>query len=152
MDNWNIPEFYGDHKIVLMVRDPWALFCYWEISPDEEKKIIEKRDFNKSEKVLRLKEIKDRDDAEEIIAQYDIPIWERKRYLNTGKSGGKWQVDIGIIQDDGEYFNLVSSNIVESPRNMESENAGKHDVENKKYAAKWTSSLGISSEHLRNNN
>ena len=39
-----LPSAYGDNKIVLMVRDPWWLYAYWEISAakhDEVKRQME---------------------------------------------------------------------------------------------------------------
>ena len=31
--SFRFPAGYGDNKIVLLVRDPWWIFTYWEISP-----------------------------------------------------------------------------------------------------------------------
>ena len=33
---------YGDQKIVILVRDPWWIFAYWEIRREREKEIIGK--------------------------------------------------------------------------------------------------------------
>ena len=39
---FDVPEYYGDNKITLMVRDPWTIFSYWETSDDVENKIKDK--------------------------------------------------------------------------------------------------------------
>ena len=37
----NLPENYGDNKIVVMVRDPWTIYTYWEINKEIESKVRE---------------------------------------------------------------------------------------------------------------
>ena len=32
-ESFQIPTGYGDHRIVLMVKDPWWVYAYWEVQP-----------------------------------------------------------------------------------------------------------------------
>ena len=39
---FKLPSGYGDNKIVLLARDPWWIFAYWEILKDKKEAVIEK--------------------------------------------------------------------------------------------------------------
>ena len=38
-EQFSIPTSYGEDRIVLMVKDPWWLFAYWEIQPGTERTV-----------------------------------------------------------------------------------------------------------------
>ena len=37
---FRFPPGYGDNKIVILVRDPWWIFTYWEIRQDKEQDVL----------------------------------------------------------------------------------------------------------------
>jgi hypothetical protein len=119
--SYDLPSSYDDNKIVLMVRDPWTIFSYWETRKDVEDRVrneIAERGLEAEKSVLRVYDMTiDKGDLESQIAfSFELRGWVDKWYVNTGASGKKWMVDIGILCTNGEFFCLARSNMVETPR------------------------------------
>lgn len=128
--DWSIPEDYGDNKIVIMVRDPWTLFAYWEISAAMEESIkdeIRRRGFNSSKRSLRVFEPSN-EDATGPLIQYNLMEHDTSRYVHTGRAGGRWQAEIARVTDTGEVFSIARSNIVETPQHKISELTEKDEM------------------------
>jgi len=116
---FDIPSGYGDNKIVLMVRDPWALFTYWEISKDVEDAVkdkISRRGLTPAKSVLRVYDVTDDPASSTPDQEFELKNWASNWYIHTGATGRKWLVDIGITTTTGEFFCLARSNVVASPR------------------------------------
>ncbi len=115
-----IPSGYGDNKIVLMVRDPWTLYAYWEIRKDVEDRVREdmrKKGLAASASILRVYDATEGDpDANpRIVSDFELKDWANNWYVHVGDAGRRWMVDIGILCASGEFFRLARSNIVEAP-------------------------------------
>ncbi|MCX5656757.1 MAG: DUF4912 domain-containing protein [Candidatus Omnitrophica bacterium] len=116
------PKGYGDNHIVLMVRDPWWLYSYWEINSkklDEIRKKIGSEIFNHSKTVLRVYDVTDiifnGNNAHsyfDITLHSDADNW----YVDVGKPNRSWCVDIGLLTPDNKFFMLARSNVVKTPR------------------------------------
>lgn len=167
--NSNIPHHYGDTKIVLMVRDPWTMFSYWEISPAFEeniKGIIAERGLTPLKSVLRIYEANSKE--ENVSHEFELKDWADSWYIHLDTAGKEWVADIGIMCTDGEFFRLARSNSVKTPPHavsdvldaewmcisdlygkMMSEDLGRSSMELKetieRYLHKWLSSGGVSS-------
>ena len=37
---FELPASYGDDKIALLVRDPWWVYAYWEVTPERERQVV----------------------------------------------------------------------------------------------------------------
>ena len=175
LTNINIPQSYGDNKIVLMVRDPWTIFSYWEIRKNVEDEISERirqKGLAPSKSVLRMYEV---EGAEQelnmrIFCEYDLNNWISSWYVHTDQAGKKWMAEVGIIADNGEFFCLARSNMVTTPSHVisdvldaewmcskdiynemlsSSQDVGKSSLDLtgslERYLRKWLSSGGISS-------
>lgn len=109
---FDFPGGYGDNKITALVRDPYWLYFYWEISlykVDELRKQAGEEAFSCSRQTLRL---------------YDTASWQ---YSDTDVGGaGNWYVrvpapnrsycgEIGFKLPDGRFLVAARSNIVTTP-------------------------------------
>jgi hypothetical protein len=125
-DSFGIPSGYNDNKVVLMVRDPWTIYSYWEINKDTEARVrerIKKAGLVPSKSVLRVYEVSGEGSGENKRAAYDFELknWANSWYVHAGGDGRKWMVEIGIFCSSGDFFCLAGSNVVQTPRYSMSE-------------------------------
>lgn len=115
------PVSYADNRLVMMVRDPWMVFTYWEVAPGHEflvKKAIEEGGSRPARYVLRVYDVTER------AFEGDIP----QRYFDINIDGlvgnwyvhveplRSWQSEIGILAENGGFFCLARSNVVSTSR------------------------------------
>lgn len=115
--SFRIPHQYGDNKIVLMVRDPWTIYSYWETSKDVEgrtKEEIQRRGLEAEKSILRVYEIIP-GGRQKITFDFDLRGWANSWYVHTGSSGKEWVAEVGIICKNGEFFSIARSNSVRTP-------------------------------------
>ena len=107
---FTFPPGYGDNRIVILARDPWWIFAYWEIRRDDLSRYI-----------LRVYDVTDKKFTPASAganSHFDIELncpatnW----YINVGSPDRSWAVDIGISDKDGKFRTLARSNIVRTPR------------------------------------
>lgn len=115
-----LPQNYGDTKIVLLPRDPYWAFSYWEISEDTKSKLKKQWGQNAlSRLVLRVYDVTDiRFDGTNAHRFFDIHINESADnwYVNVPDVNRNWCVDLGIILADGRFIMIARSNVVKMPR------------------------------------
>ena len=114
-----LPKKYGDNKIVLMIRDPYTLFTYWEINDEQINKIkleIKKRNLSIKNIIIRLYKI-GKDNSLSIFDDYVLDLDMDHYYINDLIPGYKWIIDIGILTNDKSFFSLSKSNVVQTPLN-----------------------------------
>ncbi|MFH1847050.1 MAG: DUF4912 domain-containing protein [Candidatus Omnitrophota bacterium] len=116
----NVPAGYGDNKIVLMARDPWTLYAYWEIREDVEtglKRGIVDRGLVPQKSILRLYDITKNVEVSsaKITRELELKNFSRSWYINGLSAERHWLLDIGIVCTTGEFFCLARSNVVCSP-------------------------------------
>ncbi len=122
MRRFNFPQGYGDQKIVILVRDPWWIFAYWEIRPEREKEIIGKIKSDGDlpvKTILRVYDVTDINfNGKNAHSYFDIELkglastW----YINVGSPDKSWIVDIGIVTKKGSFYLLARSNTIKTPR------------------------------------
>ena len=111
----NIPEGYGDHKIVIQVRDPWTLYSYWELDPDrveKKEKQLTKRGLVITKRVLRIQE----GSHYPTLIRQDVELTEKSSqiYLQV-EHDRSYSIDIGMVCDDTLFYPLAKSNQVRTP-------------------------------------
>ncbi len=130
---FDLPRGYGDNKIVLMVRDPWTFFSYWEINRQAEDKVrneISKKKLTAVKTVLRVYELpqeKHNADNPEKIFDIELKDLADSWYIHMEESGKECLVDIGILCAGGDFFVLSRSNIVQAPLGKMQEESGVED-------------------------
>lgn len=113
-----VPDNYGLDRLVVQVRDPQWLFCYWELHGP---KLIELRAqrgqsyLDACAWVLRLYRINE-GCAVDMEIEPAIGNW----YINVGRTG-KYQLELGLLSPEGEWVSLLVSQIVETPAQGPSE-------------------------------
>lgn len=117
---FELPQNYGDNKIVLMARDPWTLYAYWEIEKDVEDSVrgkIRQEHLTALKNILRVYEITDENEPQgvKIVSDFELKDWTNNWYIHTKNPGQKCMASIGIVCTTGEFFPLVQSNRVKTP-------------------------------------
>ncbi len=119
---FRFPQGYGDNKIVLLARDPWWVFTYWEIRKDREEDIVRKMESegdSPAKSVLRVYDITNINfNGKNAHSFFDIELkgLANSWYVNVGSPDRSWIVDIGIISKKGNFYLLARSNVIKTPR------------------------------------
>jgi hypothetical protein len=115
----DLPTSYGDTKIVLLPRDPWWCFAYWEIGEQTKQEI--RSIYGENVKyVIRVYDVTNvvNFDGKNANKYFDIEINPAANnwYINVGEPNRSWCVDLGLITSDGKFVVITRSNIVTMPR------------------------------------
>ncbi|MHB1418506.1 MAG: DUF4912 domain-containing protein [Bacillota bacterium] len=124
-EEYFLPHEYGEDKVVLLVKDPYWLYAYWDISPHSWEEM--NRNYGQSVGVvsrplLRLYEV-----SSEIGATCELfqDIWlsdvATNWYINVGKPNCSFYVDMGRMLPDGTFIVFARSNVVTTPRDRMSD-------------------------------
>ena len=115
-----LPQGYGDERIVLMVRDPWWVFCYWEISRGKIRQGMEQMQQGRFLRgVLRLYDVTGVDfngSNAHFFKDQDIPFESPNCYLNVWEPNREYLVELGFLDEQGHFLALLRSNVVRTPR------------------------------------
>lgn len=119
---FSIPTGYGDNRIVLMVKDPWWLYAYWEIQPAVERSAraqLLPNEVAGLQTVLRVYDVTGRRYPDQPAHRFfDISLsgmavnW----YIKTDAPGRSFVVEIGLLTNTGRFLLLARSNMVTPPR------------------------------------
>jgi hypothetical protein len=129
----DLPSGYGKDRIVCMVRDPYWLHCYWELT----RKGIERaeaafgQDWHGAKPILRLLDVSSSDitsTSETIVRDIDIHGGVSNWYLDVQNPPRSYRVDVGYLSRSGQFYALARSNVVSTPR------AGMSDVIDENWA------------------
>ncbi len=115
---FEFPAGYGDNRIVLMVRDPHWLYCYWEVNDSRRSEIrqqIGDDAFYRSREFLR---VYDQDSGK----HHDIEVGAaRNWYVHVPAANRTYYVEIGFLTPDGRFIAAARSNNVTTPLDTMSE-------------------------------
>jgi len=117
----NLPTGYGKDRIVVMVRDPYWLHAYWELTHQ----IIQRaeaalgQDWHGAKPILRVVDVSAHDTtstSEAIVKEIEIHGGCQNWYVEVNQPPRSYRVDIGYLSRRGQFFVLARSNIVTTPR------------------------------------
>ena len=117
----DLPDRYGDCRIVCMVRDPYWIHTYWEIT-DERLKEAEEYfgdEWGQTRTVLRVHDVTKVDLVDgNSNGHFDIELSGNAMswYVNVNSPNTAFVVDIVRISPSGKEFILARSNVVMTPR------------------------------------
>ena len=123
----DVPVLYGDNRIVLLVRDPWWLHAYWEVSPQQVAKGKQALGLPPDapvKTVLRVYDITGREfNGRNANSFFDIELngMANNWYIHVGQPNASYCVDIGLISSQGKFYTLARSNSVTTPRDKMSD-------------------------------
>ena len=114
-----LPLSYGEDKLVLLVRDPWWLFTYWEVTPgrrEEAERELRHSGHRQWKTVLRVFDVT-QSSLSKSRSFFDIELnfYTDNWYVDVGLPDREWMAQIGLRTADGVFFALVTSNRVRTP-------------------------------------
>jgi hypothetical protein len=117
----DLPAGYGRDRIVVMVRDPYWLHAYWELTRNAIKRAEAAlgQDWHGARPILRLLDVSSQDttsSAEAIVRDIDIHGGCSNWYIDVGNPPRSFRVDIGYVSSHGQFYVLARSNVVVTPR------------------------------------
>jgi uncharacterized protein len=116
----NIPPDYNDTRIVLMVRDPYWLHTYWNTSQETREHISKMFfDWERIPLTLRIYDITNINfNGSNSNYYFDISINHNSNnwYIHVGGPDRSFCVDLGFLQENGNFYMITRSNIVTTPR------------------------------------
>ena len=113
-------ESAGKDRLILLVRDPYWLHAYWELTTQSIERVRAAMGpyWHTAQPVIRLLRINSDDKTNvERIHIRDIPIhggvtnW----YIDVPDPPDCFQVEVGYLGTNGKFFSLARSNTVETP-------------------------------------
>ncbi len=115
-----LPSGYGRDKMVLVVRDPWWLYTYWEVKDStwDKFKAELKDEFYRARRVLRVYDVSNINfNGSNANKFFDLEIREDASnwYIDVGSPGRSWCVEFGLLLRDGRFITILRSNVVETP-------------------------------------
>jgi len=121
-ENDYLPSNYGITRCVLLVRDPYWVYAYWEVEEghiDKIKRNISESQVATAKFVLRIYDVS-LVDFNGINANFffDIEpnIFTNSWHIKLFHDGGSFVGEIGLRTSDGRFFALSRSNYVQTPR------------------------------------
>ncbi|MFA5859911.1 MAG: DUF4912 domain-containing protein [Elusimicrobiota bacterium] len=118
----SLPSEYGETLMVVMARDPFWMFSYWEIANDkrdEFKKRFGDNVWFNSQLTLRVYDITDVEfNGSNAHSSFDVPINNHTDnwYINVNQANRDYILELGIKIHDGTFVPIVRSNMVMMPR------------------------------------
>ncbi len=114
------PQSYGQDKAVLMVRDPYWMHAYWEITSAKVgslKAQYGEQIISSSRLVLRLLDVNNATaEKPNGLSDLDIAGGTNNWYLQAPSADCSYCVEIGFLAPDGRFFLIARSNVVHTPR------------------------------------
>ncbi|HZT82869.1 MAG TPA: DUF4912 domain-containing protein [Gemmataceae bacterium] len=117
----DLPAGYGKDRIVVMVRDPYWLHAYWELTRQavQRAEAALGQEWHTARPILRLLDVSSHDTtstAESIVRDIDIHGGCNNWYIDVNNPPRSYRVDIGYLARSGRFYVLARSNVVSTPR------------------------------------
>jgi hypothetical protein len=115
-----IPAGYGETVLVLMVRDPWWVHAYWEVTGGVERAArsqLQPEEVAGLQSVLRVYDVTETEGAP-AARWFDIPLsgLATNWYIHVNAPNRSFVVELGLLTGAGRFLPLVRSNPVTTPR------------------------------------
>ena len=104
-------------RLVLLVRDPWWLYAYWEISPGDRERNRIGLPHGAPPLLLRVYDMGEGEEPSKTENYFDVTVitdvsgW----YVNVPRGGGHWRTALGYLDSMANFVTLCQSNIVTAP-------------------------------------
>ena len=121
-EQFSIPTSYGDDRIVLLVKDPWWLYAYWDIQSSTERAArgqLLPHEVAGLQSVLRVYDVTGVEyPAQPAQHSFDIGLsgLATNWYIHTNAPNRSFIVEIGLLTNSGRFLLLARSNRVTTPR------------------------------------
>ena len=110
---WVLPAAYGVDRIVLLPRDPYWLFTYWEMTPALSEGFFEKYGsaWHEGRGILRVYDNDAGGFQETEINLTETGSW----HMNVGSAAHLYHAELGKLLPDGRFVSILKSNTVRTP-------------------------------------
>jgi hypothetical protein len=105
-----LKQSYGDDRLVILPRDPWWVWIYWQLS---DATLGQARARGGRELVLRVFAL--HEGGESQLSEHRVPSDARGWYVNVPKPDTDHRAELGMYTEQGEYLMLLSSNTIQTP-------------------------------------
>ncbi len=117
----DLPAGYGRDRIVVMVRDPYWLHCYWELTRHAVRRAEDAlgQEWHTAKPILRVLDVSSHgttSTAEAVVRDIDIHGGCNNWYIDVNNPPRSYRVDIGYLSARGRFYVLARSNMVTTPR------------------------------------
>ena len=117
----DLPNGYARDRIVLMIRDPYWLHAYWEITSStiDRAQAALREEWHGAKPTLRVLDVTSEEttpNAESHVGDIEITGAADNWYINVSDPPRSFRVDIGYLTRGGKFFALAHSNVVRTPR------------------------------------
>src|SRR5438067_2077036 len=117
----DLPSGYGKDRVVVMVRDPYWLHAYWELTHQsiQRAEAALGQDWHGAKPILRLLDVSSHDTtstSESTLRDIDIHGGCNNWYIDVANPPRSYRVDIGYLAPSGRFYVLARSNVVTTPR------------------------------------
>lgn len=128
-----LPTGYGKDRIVLLVRDPYWLHTYWELTQQavQRAEAALGQDWHAAKPILRLLDVTANEttgNTERVVRDIEIHGGCNNWYIDVATPPRSFRVDVGYLTRGGRFYVLSRSNVVTTPR------AGISDVVDENWA------------------
>jgi hypothetical protein len=129
----DLPQGYGKDRIVAMVRDPYWIHTYWELTRQaiQRAEAALGQEWHSSKPILRILDVSSHDTSstsEAWVRDIDIHGGCNNWYIDVQNPPRAFRIDIGYLAKSGRFYVLARSNVVSTPR------AGVSDVIDENWA------------------
>jgi len=116
-----LPTGYGKDRIVCMVRDPYWLHCYWELTHQAIRRAEAAlgQNWHGAKPILRVLDVSSRDVSsmsESVVRDIDIHGGVNNWYIDVQNPPRSFRIDVGYLARNGQFYVLARSNVVSTPR------------------------------------
>jgi hypothetical protein len=116
-----LPAVYGVDRAVLVPRDPWWIFVFWEITPATHEAAIAALGAEASEarpmlRVYDVTFVDPRGSNTSLSFDVEVPDGVDSWYVNVGRPAASYCVEVGVRTASGRFLPLVRSNVGNTPR------------------------------------
>lgn len=106
-----LPTEYGRTMISAMVRDPERLFVYWEVSPEERRRLGLDAPGRENPLRIRLRDLSDLADGHE----FEVTDPVSSRYVEVPHAGRRYLLELGLVGGQKAFRVIASSGPVDVP-------------------------------------
>jgi len=112
-----LPYSYNETKLVLLARDPFWGYTYWDFSGESWKWAEDLCKWNPELRpILRIHNLKDQKQFD-----IDISLEAKNWYISFGKPNCEFEAELGLLGSDGKFYVIAKSNRICTPRNSPSD-------------------------------
>ncbi len=121
-ERYSLPQRYGADRLVLMARDPYWVYAYWEVTHEKYRNMYEKHlhDWGLSRPVLRVRDL-----APGLGQKAEMDIFLNDQasnwYLNIPRPQHTLVAQLGRLFPDNVFVSFVTSNIITLPADAPSD-------------------------------